>query len=160
MVKVKKILSVILSTLLLLSVFFIVAGCKKKYDVGFKLYYVEVQDGKRVLPVLGELIFDKDTDELYIEREYDGKEYEYFIAQYENPTYNPRHSSTKSLWSNTVGDLYFSLTKEGEQLEDLRETVCERGNYCYTYYIVHGANLPENYSSINPRILRLYISII
>ena len=165
MLKVKKILAVTLSTLLLCGACILVAGCEKKYDVAFKLHYVEVQDGKRVEPVLGELIFDKDTNEIHIERKYDGKEYEYFVVQYDDPKYDQRliyeEDTAGYHWVTIFGDLYFSLWKDGEELESLCEsTVCERGNYCYTYYMAYSSSLPERWQYLNTRILRLYITVI
>lgn len=156
--KTRKILAIVLMSLLLISVCFIASGCEKKYDVSFQINCIEVQDGKRVVDSLGILIFDKDTDELYIERQYDGKEYQYYVMCYENPRYDPKFSSPYFQWI-TVGRPHTSLWKEGTPTDSICETICERGNYCYTFYIDFSNRL-EYQPLINSRILRLYISVV
>ncbi|MCH5156497.1 MAG: hypothetical protein J1G02_01305 [Clostridiales bacterium] len=161
MAKLKKVLAVVLSVLFLLSVCFIVAGCKdKKYDVAIKLCYCEVQDGFRVAPVLGEIIFDKDTDELYIEREYDGKEYDYYFYAYENPLYKGKDIIGVHQWISWSRSSHSSLWREGDPKEKLCKTVCERGNYCLTIYAFSHPEAEEVYEKWNSRILRLYISVV
>lgn len=160
MVKVKKVLAVILSLLLLLSVCFVVAGCKeKKYDVAIKLNYCEVENGLRVYPSLGEIIFDKDTDEIYIEREYDGKEYDYYFVAYENPVYGTKESRTEQ-WIERSSSAHSSLWKEGDPKDTLYKYVGDKGNYCLTIYAFCHPETYNHYPLWNSRILRLYISVV
>lgn len=156
MIKIKKALAFLLSILLLLSVCFVVVGCSEK-RVKIKLTYYEVKEvGKNINTIsdaLGEIIFDEDTNELYIEHKYDGKEYAYFPEEYLDPIYVSRESGG---WTS-IPVRHISLWKEGE--EDIaRYSICEKGNYCYIFVLI-GENY-ERYTYWGTRILRLHIAVL
>ena len=147
----RKIISVLLIAVVLCSVCWLISGCSnknKKIDASMKIVCKEVVDGKATGAVLGEWTFPSDINEMHIEREYDGKEYFYYLSEYESKFY-----INKIEWKKCV-EVHSALLMEGEPKDSIRKFVCEKGEYALLVYA-----FPTIYDDYNPRLLRLCISV-
>lgn len=136
--KIKKTMAILMCVLTLLSVCCFAAGCPqkepedKKYDVTIKIACQETIWGyEYVGPILNVWYFTPDIDEMHIERKYDGKQYRYFVYQYNLPN----HPLLGNDWSepsfggpNYIYTNLYSLADDAPPGGHLK-FVCEKGEY-------------------------------
>lgn len=155
----RKITSVFLIAVILCGVCLIAAGCpaeneeNKKYDVTMKIACKEVVNGRLTGPVLGEWIFTPNVKEMYIEREYDGRQYAYYLDKYNLP----QHPSWSTVWFSVYGEganvFYSSLWKEGQTSENRPKYVSDTGLYCFSVEASGTSNI------WNQRFIYLYVTV-
>ena len=153
-----KIISIFIIAIMLFSICLLMAGCPaedpddKKYDVSMKIVCKEIVNGKTTGPILGEWIFTPDVSVIRISREYDGKQYDYYLDSYNLPDH-PRWSN---YWLEPTygGANRFSvrLGIKGQTGEDPK-CVYEKGEYCLSV-LAAGSSDIWNYRSIS-----LYITV-
>ncbi|MCX4287361.1 MAG: hypothetical protein OSJ68_08790, partial [Clostridia bacterium] len=122
-----KIIALLLVALTLGGMCLVIAGCTDEptvYDVPMKVIYSDPYDRFHYWPTLGEWIFEPGVDEMHIELAYDGKEYRFSLFECFLPVY-----SNASKWVQRFGEVYYSLTKDGEPKDSERQYVCEKGEY-------------------------------
>lgn len=156
MTKTRKILAVLMCLLTLLIVCCNVVGCsKRKYDVSIKIACSEVINGKYTGRVLETFIFKPGVDEMHIERKYDGREYRYYVYQFNLPCH-PQWSQTWFTPNDSGDDVFQSkLMRIGQKVdEESPKTVCERGEYCKWVYASNTSTLWKS------RSINLYIKVI
>ena len=147
----RKTIAVFFIAVVLCSICLLVVGCldkNKKHNVSMKIVCEEVIDGKTIGVKRAEWTFAPDVDEMHIEREYDGNQYE-FLPAYED--YDVIYSTYH--WK-ACAEVHSSLFMKGEPKENIRKYVCEKGEYTLIVYA-----FPTIHDDYNPRILRLYISV-
>ncbi len=156
----KKFAAVILSAFMVLCVGLTMIGCSpkgakeenKKYDVTIKVVCRERPHGETFTgPILGEWIFTPDVERMYIEREYDGKEYWYDVDSYNLPDH-PRWGEewiTPNFSGPNVFDTKFLYAGHPEA-----DRVCDKGEYVFSFYA-------DSTSTIwNYRGVKLFITVI
>lgn len=152
----RKNISVFLITVVIWGVCLLMAGCpakERKYDVSIKIVCREVVNGKLTGPILGEWIFTPDIDEMHIEREYDGKAYQYYIYKYNLPKHPRLSGEWFSLYGEGANVFEFSLWKEGQTSGNRPKNVCEKGLYCLSVEACGTSNI------WNQRFVDLYITV-
>lgn len=129
-----KILSIVLIVVTLCGLCLVFAGCPEKeqerYDILIKVICKEVINDRVTGPILDEWIFPVGTDELYTEREYDGKQYTYTLYRFNYPNH-PRWSKywfSPSSGCPTMFDRSFDKKRVVTE-EPAPKYVCEKGEY-------------------------------
>ena len=155
-----KIISVIIIAIMLCGICLLMAGCPakepedKKYDVWMKIVCQEIVNGKTTGPILGEWIFSPDESEMHIEREYDGKQYKYYIDKYSIPDHPTLSGNWLALNGSGSNVFHTGMMIEGHIAgTPAPKYVCERGKYCYTFRA-------QSTSTIwRYRVARLYVDV-
>ncbi len=152
MSKVKRIISIGFTFILMLCMSICFVGCKDKEDEENKKYDVSIriacEDG-------GMWTFPPDVEELHIERAYDGKEHRYYIHSYQlvdHPRWGDEWFTPKGEGANVFGFYLLYTDLDGTQNTELTH-IREKGEYIIT------VNAQSTSDLWNFRELYLYITV-
>ncbi len=159
-----KVFSTIFLSIILFGMSLFVAGCPSQYDkpnscdVLICVSCREVDDNGRYdenTPTVANWIFNIGTDEIYVECEYDGKQYEYYVSQY----YFAGLDGKGGKWfdADVEGPHAFATYFEKEDGQIVQfpygNYTREKGNYCLTVVTSGSAHLWKD------RTVKLYITV-
>jgi len=127
----KKLLTTIITFIFLLSISLVFVGCNDdgtnqdgKYEVTIR---IACDDGET-------WVFTPDTDEIRIERDYDGREHKYYIDAYqipEKPGWEDKWISPAGEGANVFQISILYVDNEGNYNTQLKR-VCDSGKYIIT----------------------------
>ncbi len=152
-----KLISILLVVVVLVGICVLLAFCEgqnqnRKMDVSIRIVCEEVDERGRLCGTPhGAWIFTPGLDEIYIEREYDGKQYLYYVQKYNFPRYSDEwftptgyggDAFSSSLWKSEI-----------ESGQEMPKVVCDKGEYCFT---VNALGISDLW---NERTVKLFITV-